>query len=111
MARISQSVRTHLQMRPILVFLSLVAASLSPARADSPPRDEKQYAPMPWHLVDIWWDIGQDIPFESLAVDVTISDDVPSSVNLYMSPIGLAHLSKTPFYGGIQTQADGNTKK
>jgi hypothetical protein len=66
---------------------------------------------MPWHLVDIWWDIGQDTPFESLAVDVTISDDVPSTVNLYIAPIGLGHLSKTPFYGGIQTQADGYTKK
>ena len=66
---------------------------------------------MPWHLVDTWWGIGQDTPFESLAVDVTISDDVPSSVNLYISPIGLGHLSKTPFYGGIQTNSDGNTKK
>ena len=44
-------------------------------------------------------------------MDVTISDDVPSSVNLYISPIGLGHLSKTSFYGGIQTQADGYTKK
>jgi hypothetical protein len=42
---------------------------------------------------------------------VTISDDVPSSVNLYIAPIGLGHLNKTPFYGGIQTQADGYTKK
>jgi hypothetical protein len=66
---------------------------------------------MPWHLVDIWWDIGREVPFESLAVDVTISDDVPAAVNLYIAPIGLGHLSKSPFYGGIQTNADGNTKK
>jgi hypothetical protein len=72
---------------------------------------EKSYAPMPWHLVDTWWDIGKATPFESLAVDVTISDDVPSSVNLYIAPIGLGHLSKTPFYGGIQTQADGYTRR
>ena len=44
-------------------------------------------------------------------MDVTISDDVPSNVNLYISPIGLAHLSKTAFYGGIQTKADGYTKQ
>jgi hypothetical protein len=66
---------------------------------------------MPWHLVDTWWDIGQEQPFESLAVDVTLSDDVPSSVNLYIAPVGLGHLSKIPFYGGIQTQADGYKKK
>jgi hypothetical protein len=62
---------------------------------------------MPWHLVDIWWGIGEDVPFESYSLDVGISDDVLSSVNLYIAPIGLGHLSKTPFYGGIQTQADG----
>ncbi len=66
---------------------------------------------MPWHLVDTWWDVGENTPFESLAVDVTVSDDVPSTVNLYIAPIGLGHLSKTPFYGGIQTQSDGYTKK
>jgi len=66
---------------------------------------------MPWHLVDIWWDTGEDRPFESYAIDVTISEDVPSSVNLYIAPIGLGQLSGTKFYGGIQTQADGYAKQ
>src|SRR5580693_7957285 len=96
----------------LFLLLAFSVLGLSPAVGDDQPaKDEKKYAPMPWHLVDTWWDIGQDTPFESLAVDVTISDDVPSTVNLYISPIGLGHLSKTPFYGGIQTQADGYTKK
>jgi hypothetical protein len=60
--------------------------------------------------VDIWWDTGQDHAFESYSIDVTISEDVPAEINLYIAPIGLGHLSKTPFYGGIQTQADGYTK-
>jgi len=72
---------------------------------------DKEYPAPPWHLVDLWWDIGQDVPFESYSIDVEISDDVPSTKNLYIAPIGLAHLSKTPFYGGIQTQADGYTKR
>lgn len=72
--------------------------------------DEEKYAPMPWHLVDLWWDTGADIPFESYSLDVNISEDLPPSTNLYVAPIGLGHLSKTPFYGGIQTQADGNTR-
>lgn len=65
---------------------------------------------MPWHLVDLWWDIGEDTPFESYSIDVTISNDVPPTQNLYIAPIGLGHLSKTPFYGGIQTQSDGYTQ-
>jgi len=68
------------------------------------------YKKMPWHLVDLWWDIGADTPFESYSIDVTISEDIPSDRNLYIAPIGLGHLSKIPFYGGIQTQSDGNTK-
>ena len=101
-----------MKLNILLLFLAFLGLSLSRAACDDqPPEDEKKYAPMPWHLVDTWWDIGQENSFESLAVDVTISDDVPSSVNLYLSPIGLGHLSKTPFYGGIQTQADGYTKQ
>ncbi len=73
--------------------------------------EKKKFARMPWHLVDLWWDMGEDTPFESYSVDVTISDDIPSTKNLYIAPIGLGHLSKTPFYGGIQTQADGYTKQ
>jgi len=65
---------------------------------------------MPWHLVDLWWDFGEEAPFESYSIDVTISDDVPATSNLYIAPIGIAHLNKIPFYGGIQTQADGHTK-
>ena len=93
---------------PVLVVSVL---ALCAAAGDDPPaKAEPKYAPMPWHLVDTWWDTGKDTPFESLAVDVTVSDDVPSTVNLYIAPVGLGHLSKTPFYGGVQTQADGYTK-
>lgn len=72
--------------------------------------EETEYARMPWHLVDLWWDLGEDTPFESYSIDVTISEDVPSTSNLYIAPIGIAHLNKIPFYGGIQTQTDGHTK-
>jgi hypothetical protein len=65
---------------------------------------------MPWHLADLWWDLGRDVPFESYSIDTTISEDVPASSRLYIAPIGLGHLSTIPFYGGIQTEADGHTK-
>ena len=71
---------------------------------------ERDYARMPWHLVDIWWDVGQESKFQSYSIDVEIRQDVPEDVNLYIAPIGIAHLNKIPFYGGLQTQSDGNTK-
>ncbi|QDT28360.1 hypothetical protein Enr10x_37020 [Gimesia panareensis] len=76
---------------------------------ESVQADEKEYKQMPWHLVDLWWDLGEESVFESYSIDVTISDDLPSTKNLYIAPIGLGHLSQTPFYGGLQTQSDGYT--
>lgn len=92
-------------MSRVLAILLLLVPST--ASAQEQPRD---YPPPPWHLVDLWWDVGEDRTFESYSIDVTLSDDVPADVNLYIAPVGLGHLSKTPFYGGIQTQADGYTK-
>lgn len=85
----------------------LCAAAAAPAIAD----DEPPYRPMPWHLVDVWWDLGEETPFESYSLDVSISADLPASCNLYIAPIGLAHLSDVAFYGGLQTQADGYTRQ
>lgn len=70
---------------------------------------ETEYAQMPWHLVDLWWDLGEESVFENYSIDVTISDDLPPTKNLYIAPIGLGHLSQIPFYGGLQTQSDGYT--
>ena len=95
----------------LLVAVVLVLVGSSSSGQEKAAKEETRYARMPWHLVDLWWDIGKDEPFESYSIDVTIHDDVPSTVNLYIAPIGIGHLDKNPFYGGIQTQADGHTRK
>lgn len=95
----------------LIASLAIVLSAISLAFGADQPSAAKEYPPPPWHLVDLWWDLGQEQPFESYNIDVEISDDVPSSKNLYIAPIGIGHLSKTPFYGGIQTQADGYTKR
>lgn len=78
------------------------------AKADEP--SESEYVDMPWHLVDLWWDLTSEAPFESYSIDVTISADLPATTNLYIAPLGIAHLSDIALYGGIQTQCDGYTK-
>ncbi len=45
----------------------------------------KRLKPTPWHLIDTWWNLGQDHAFESYSIDVTISDEVPASVKLYIA--------------------------
>jgi len=96
----------EMKLFSLLLVCSLAATAVL---GDEPPA--KRLKPTPWHLVDTWWNLGKDHPFESYSIDVTISDEVPASVKLYIAPIGLGHLNKTPFYGGIQTQADGYQKK
>ena len=91
----------------LIALLSFCAAS----PAQEPKGRGDRDAPMPWHLVDLWWDLGDDAPFESYAVEVTINDDVPEDSYLYVAPVGLGHLDKTAFYGGIQTRSDGHTKR
>ena len=37
----------------LFLLLAFLGLGLSPAAGDDqPPKDEKKYAPMPWHLVD-----------------------------------------------------------
>ncbi len=104
--RAAPGIRAALRAWPralVLTFLLLPAAA--------PAAEDTDVAPPPWHLIDIWWDIGEDRAFESYSIDATISDDLPPTVNLYVAPLGIAQLSGTMFYGGIQTQADGNTRR
>jgi hypothetical protein len=98
------------------IFLTLIVLSclLTPcvAQTSEPERPARQddYKRMPWHLVDLWWDLGSETPFESYSIDCEISHDLPATTNLYIAPIGLGQLGGSNFYGGIQTNCDGYTK-
>lgn len=64
--------------------------------------------PLPWHLVNLWWEFDQPIKhFTSLEVDVTIDRDVPDTYNLYISPCGIARINGLDFYGGLQSNING----
>ena len=68
--------------------------------------------PLPWHMADIWWTFAQPTPhFESLDMDVTFDRDVPTNVNLYVSPCGIAKINNMDFYGGLQTAVNGWASK
>lgn len=91
-------------------FCLLVPVCACRCFGDEPAPNESQYKPMPWHLLDLWWDLPNTSEFSSYSIDVNISDDVPSDVNLYVAPIGIGHLNEIAFYGGVQTHSDGITK-
>lgn len=82
----------------------LTAATLLPVAA----AETNALPPQPWHLADVWWTFEQPTTnFQSLAVDVTIDRDVPDTVNLYVSPCGIAKINGLDFYGGLQSNING----
>jgi len=96
---------------PLIFVLGLSFISLHAEEPTTPKPAEpakKDLPKLPWHLADIWWEFEQPTAhFESLDMDVTIDRDVPSTVNLYVSPCGLGELSGIKFYGGLQSNANG----
>ncbi len=72
-----------------------------PDRPHSPPR-------YPWHFVNIWWTSASPTEsFNEISVDFRIVGEVPDSVDLYIAPLGLARIGRTPLYGGVQTSTRG----
>jgi len=66
---------------------------------------------LPWHLVDLYYDLKEESNFKSISIDVDISDSVPDNTSLYIAPFGIGSINNHYFYGGIQTQADGFLQK
>jgi hypothetical protein len=84
-------------------------AAAAAMAAQEPPPAPGKLKETPWHLVDLWWNLGTNMPFESYSIDVDIMDDVPTNINLYLSPVGFGKLNAAGFYGGLQTHADGHS--
>ncbi len=65
--------------------------------------------PMPWHLGDMWWDIGEAATkeeFQSLDLDFEIKGEVGPGVKLYIAPTGgSGGVASQNFYGGLQTDS------
>lgn len=64
---------------------------------------------MPWHLGDMWWDIGEAATqeeFQSLDLDFEIKGEVGPDVKLYIAPTGgSGGVAGQDFYGGVQTDS------
>lgn len=71
--------------------------------------DEAKLKPMPWHLGDLWWDIGEAATKEQLQtldLEFTIKGNIPDTANLYIAPTGgSGGVQGQGFYGGLQTDS------
>jgi hypothetical protein len=72
--------------------LAILVSATFPSLGAEPLSAEQDSPPPPWHLVDLWWDLGQEQPFESYSIDVEIRDDVPPPKNLYIASIPVAEI-------------------
>ncbi len=98
----------------LLPFVSFVLSAVAADECAQPsPEEMARIAGVtlpayPWHTANIWWEFTQPIEhFESLEMDITIDRDVPSTYNLYVSPVGSALINGLQFYGGLQTNING----
>jgi hypothetical protein len=67
----------------------LAAATPGPfAAAEEPGPGPEPARPASTPLVEIWWDLGDDRPFQSVSIDVTIEGD-PAGFDLEITPLGL----------------------
>lgn len=105
--RVRESQTMKLQILGILI-LGLASIGVSRAGETNVAAASAELPPLPWHVADVWWDFEKPTPhFESLEVDVTIDRDVPDTVNLYVSPCGIAKINGLDFYGGLQSNING----
>ncbi len=94
-------------MNSLARFIIGLAVSVA-ATAQSAESKSDSLPPQPWHLADVWWTFEEPTTnFQSLEVDVTIDRDVPDTVNLYVSPCGIAKINGLDFYGGLQSNING----
>jgi hypothetical protein len=98
---------TSLFSRPQLLALLLMGTSVGRGQSIPDPVPKQQAIhPRAWRLVEVWWDAGKEHAFDSLALDVTISDDLPPKADFFLAAIGVGYLNETPFQGGLQSQAE-----
>lgn len=91
-----------------LLFLAALTFQLDAATTTNRPAAPRRLPSQPWHVADIWWTFDAPTPhFESLEMEVTIDRDVPATVNLYVSPCGIAQINGLDFYGGLQSNING----
>ncbi len=90
-----------------LLSLAILACVAPPCSLDASP--EPEFALMPWHLVDVWWDIKKEVTIESYSIDVTVSDDVAKSeAKLFIAPFS-SKINQQTTYGGLLTDLHGCT--
>lgn len=93
-------------MKRLLALSLACLATLGLHAEDAAPA--KPLPGLPWHMMNLWWDMPETPDFQSLDIDVRVKGEVDSSkLNLYIAPIGLGQLNGIQFYGGIQSNIGG----
>ncbi len=68
---------------------------------------EKPATPTPQSLVELTFDFGEDVEFESYSVNLTLQHSIESGSHLLVSPIADLVINGTPLTAGLATDAGG----
>lgn len=92
--------------RHAVSFAFALFLALPAARADDLSRTTA-YKKMPWHLLDVSWELENDVEnFEELAITIRLMGKLTPRIRLYIAPVGMIRLNDIPAYGGLQTRAN-----
>src|SRR5436190_19299246 len=61
--------------------------------------------PLPWHLINLHWDLPASIAIETISIDLTIADDVEDGVQIFVVPM-CTHINDRMSYSGFITHVD-----
>ncbi len=65
---------------------------------------------MPWHLVDLWWEMGKEATIDSFSVEMMISADVPPESRIFLAGF-CSKINDQSTYAGIVTDLDASTRR
>jgi hypothetical protein len=84
------------QFSIVLVLLGSLVAADDATHA----RGKARLGPLPWHLVDIYFETGREEELESIDIDLELTHRVPETATVFIVPVdGLIH--ESAFYSGL----------
>lgn len=66
----------------------------------------EKWRPLPWHLVDLYYDLDETPEFDTVEVTASLDGDLAARSYVYLAPL-YGKIGGTPFYFGMQTDMRG----
>jgi hypothetical protein len=84
------------------VLLTALLLALSALLLRTPAEAREGWRPLPWHLMDVWYQYPRPVRFQALRVVLTVEAAPAETDHLFLAAL-YGHLGSAAFYFGLQT--------